>query len=399
MRARLLLSILLGVGLLAPTGPAHAEDVDTPPVRSFAASTDNLFGMAQQPGTGRLWTVEKQADTKILSFYEATATGFPTHGAVYDLTGCGTTFPAFNAAGSQIAIPCSGGSVLRYSVGPDAAVTPLNTLTGAGTAYGVAIAADGDVFVPDQAGDVVRVYEPGVSTAVPARTISGPSIDAPTDVFLGPDGNTYVLNNSGAPSVTVYAPGANGVTPPLRTITVPGGPTELYSLAVDDGGHVYVGGFSGGVMVFAPGPAGGSTPLRWLNGPATGLAGIVSIAIDRDRRLVVGEKGNRIATFPALVPYRPPVAVRSLKVGGAKTDMTRLVTWTAPAVSERPVTSYVVTVKKRSRTVLTKTVSARKLVLKRKKLPVGKLKVSVVARSSAGSSPAVTVRFTVKLPK
>ena len=104
-------------------------------------------------------------------------------------------------------------------------------------------------MVPEATANVVRVYEPAVSTSVPARTISGGAalLDFPTDTAIGPEGNIYVLNNGPTPStrtVTVYPPTANGAVEPVRTITIPF-VTDLFSLAVDDGGHVYVGGTGG----------------------------------------------------------------------------------------------------------------------------------------------------------
>jgi hypothetical protein len=260
---------------------------------------------------------------------------------------------------------------------------------------GASFAANGDVVVPNQAGSAVYTYKPELG-ATPYYTLTSADISGPSDTVVGSDGRIYVLNMSSS-AVTVFPGESAGFMPALRTIPVTGA-NELYSVALDEKDHVYVAGFSGGVVVY---PAGtGSIPLVRLSGPVSKLAGVTSMLVDPQRRVVVSELPGRVATFSPLVPFALPGAVRALAVSGAKTAKKRVVTWTVPtSAGDRPVTSYVVTVRKGTRTVLTRAVSERRLVLKRKKLPAGKLKVAVVARSAAGSGPAVTVRFTVKRPK
>jgi hypothetical protein len=314
-------------------------------------------------------------------------------------------------------VSCNG-SVSRFAVGADASVVALPSLTGTGNAYGAAVATDGDIVVPEATANVVRVYEPAVSTSVPARTISGGAalLDFPTDTAIGPEGNIYVLNNGPTPStrtVTVYPPTANGAVEPVRTITIPF-VTDLFSLAVDDGGHVYVGG-TGGIMVFAPGIAGGSSPIKHLYGPEANLANVISLGVNSSREVVVGEQGGmRVATFPPLMPLPPPPptppppttppltlpgAVRSLVVKGEKTDAKRKVVWRSPASpGDRPVDSYDVTVRKGSKVLFTDSVSTTHAVLKRARLANGKLKVTVRAHSPVGLGPPVTIVFRMAQP-
>jgi glucose/arabinose dehydrogenase len=97
------------------------------------------------------------------------------------------------------------------------------------------------------------------------------------------------------------------------------------------------------------------------------------------------------------VANQKPGKVRALKVEGAKAAKRRLVDWTAPRHNGGfPVTSYRVVVRKGTKLVLTKTVKASQLTLKRAKLPQGKLTVTVRATNKIGSGPGARTTFVVK---
>lgn len=80
-----------------------------------------------------------------------------------------------------------------------------------------------------------------------------------------------------APSVTVYAPGANGNVAPQRSIM--GKDTGLVNpngIAVDADGNIYVSNVSNGdrpdaIVVFGPGANGDATPRTTITGNLTGL--------------------------------------------------------------------------------------------------------------------------------
>lgn len=74
-------------------------------------------------------------------------------------------------------------------------------------------------------------------------------------------------------------------------------------------------------------------------------------------------------------------------------------TWRVPASNGgAAITSYRIVVKKGTRTLVARTVSAssRSVILKRAKLANGRNRVYITARNKVGSSPAVSVRFTVR---
>jgi hypothetical protein len=97
-------------------------------------------------------------------------------------------------------------------------------------------------------------------------------------------GNLYVANNVFSPSVTVYAPGANGNVAPLRIVN--GASTGLnspFGVAVDAAGNLYVannGGIPPGITVYGSGANGNATPIRTISGSNTGLnigAGFITV--------------------------------------------------------------------------------------------------------------------------
>lgn len=94
----------------------------------------------------------------------------------------------------------------------------------------------------------------------------------------------------------------------------------------------------------------------------------------------------------------PPGVARSLKVSGAVKAKKRIVTWLAPVVpgtSEN--LSYRVTIKRGSKTMLTKTVTALKLQFtKSKAYKAGKYTAFVQAGNSAGYATAVKKAFKIK---
>ena len=166
------------------------------------------------------------------------------------------------------------GSVTVYPAGSCGDVAPIETIAGSSAGFntvdGVGTDAAGTIFAAITLDDSIQVFAPGSNGNVaPEYIISGANshIDKPDDVVVGFNGKLYISNGYGAtvPSVTVYAPGAQGDATPLQDIA---GSNTLFQepddLSVDSTGDVYVTDASatGGAAVFewAAGATGNVAP-------------------------------------------------------------------------------------------------------------------------------------------
>jgi hypothetical protein len=175
------------------------------------------------------------------------------------------------------------GAITVYPAGSCGDVAPVRTIAGSSTGFnqvdGVGADAAGTIFAASTQNDSIQVFAPGSNGNVaPEFTISGASshVDKPDDVVVGFDGKLYVSNgfNATVPSVTVYAPGAQGNAAPLADIA--GSSTlmqEPDDLAVDSAGAVYVTDASAihgpAVLEWTAGATGNVAPNALLQGAST----------------------------------------------------------------------------------------------------------------------------------
>jgi sugar lactone lactonase YvrE len=134
----------------------------------------------------------------------------------------------------------------------------------------------------------ILVYSPrSAGDAPPVREIAGPQTGLASAMGIAVDrsGRIYVANNSVSkdsvvpiPSISVYAPDANGDVAPIRTLV--GTATRLSSpngVAVADDGTLYVLNADvptddqGSITVHSPAATGDARPERILVGPSSGL--------------------------------------------------------------------------------------------------------------------------------
>ncbi|HET9343756.1 MAG TPA: hypothetical protein VFO25_12655 [Candidatus Eremiobacteraceae bacterium] len=121
----------------------------------------------------------------------------------------------------------------------------------------------------------------------PVATISGPDTGLLFGVAgLSVDSNGYLYAATSAVgaspnAIVVYAPGANGDTPPARTLTASSyGGVWSVATAVDKNGDLWVANLNlTAIEEFAPGASGDAAPIRTIEGPATGLVKPSGIAI------------------------------------------------------------------------------------------------------------------------
>lgn len=283
-------------------------------------------------------------------------------------------------------------------------VAPLRVISGNNTgiswAQGLAFDAAGRLYVANREADSVTVYAPGASgNVVPLRTIAGAAtgLAAPVGIAVEADGTVHVSNLDAA-RITTFAPGATGNATPVRTIE--GAATQLdvvLDVELDSRRNLYVTdlGATPAVLVFARGATGNVPPLVRLAGGQTDLAGPTGVAVDaRHVVRVTNTATETVTTYAPLVPTTP-LAARSVKVSGKASAARRTVSWKAPTDTGGAPVSYVVTVKKGTKTLVTKRVTSTKVILQKKKLRTGKHIVTVVARNVAGPGPAAKTTFTV----
>ena len=389
------LLLALGAPLAADAGPpTQAQAAAVAPLRSFTTPTE-ARGVSVQPGTGDL--LVSGGDGTIRS-YPAGATGDQS-GAPLAQGLSGPMQGAFDSTGQLYVPEYSAGDVevidfgsAQYSLGLSGLVGPRQ----------VAVDSDDRVYVTSQGnGGEVVVKDPrtGVTTI---RGIGTSDLEGPIGVAIGPGERVYVLDqrSSGA-VVSVFAPWPNSAGA-LRTIVLPDSISEPSTLAVDDGGNVYVPNLDGQVVVFGPGASGNATPrvsrqLASSNGP------VIALSVISGRRVLLPEfPDGRISTFAPLVPYAKPGRVRSLTVSGAATARSRTISWMRPAsVGDRPVTAYVATVRRggASGTIVRRiTQPGGRWTIRTAGLRVGTYTAVVQARSSIGLGPAAARAFPVRRP-
>lgn len=218
----------------------------------------------------------------------------------------------------------NGSDVTAYSSGSRGDVPPIALTTDMGGPDGIARDSAGKIYVANSATNTIAVYPSDASGNVsPIAVIGGSNtgLADPIGVALDATDKIYVLNGFTS-SVTVYAPldADVGVLNEAPVATIAGSKTQLLSpsdIAVTGGGEIYVANHVGGpskprrfapgvVTIYSAGSNGNVAPTATISGLATALVDPVSIALDFQNNIYVGNAiGNTklVAWDPSIVTY------------------------------------------------------------------------------------------------
>lgn len=298
-------------------------------------------------------------------------------------------------------------SISVFNAGAHGNVAPIRVLRGATTGLDGPAGIDVErnrIAVANRDDHAVLVFDrEATGDTAPERRVAGSAtgISQPYRVVLAATGELTVGTWTG--QVHTFASGAGGNATPIRSLD--GGAGPVTGLAVTTDQHLYVTAqFSDTpVVVYGPGATGSSRPVARLEGELHDIDLPRGMTVRPDGQVVVtDEADDAIYTYRDLLATPPkrvrkPGKVRALKVAGGPRKARRAVTWRKPAVNGgAQVKKYRVIVKKGKRTVLKRVVKKRKVVLRRGKLPQGRLVVRVQARNKEGFGKARTKRFRVR---
>ncbi len=210
----------------------------------------------------------------------------------------------------------------------------------------------GSIYVTNPSTNTVAIYPANATGNVPPVEIIGGSktrLASPTGIAVDGNGRIYVLN-SGTSAITVYAlldigviGGGPGLLNQAPIAVIAGPKTKLkhpVALAVDGSGDIYVANQAGGpvvpgeklrqgtITVYPAGSKGNVAPSTTIKGSATGLIYPVSIALDANRNIYVGNLDTYVSKTlvnePSITVYpagsagnTPPNAV----IGGTNTGL------------------------------------------------------------------------------
>jgi sugar lactone lactonase YvrE len=206
-------------------------------------------------------------------------------------------------------------TVTSYPIGAAGNAAPTFGQTGLCTPFGIAVDSTNNVYITnvgtnDGYSSVTEYAAGSNGDTPPLNTIVGPhtGLDRPTGVAVS-GGKIYVTNygsyHGDVDSVTIYAAGVNGDTAPIATIS--GSNTRLSAparVAVDVNGNIYVTNPPDNtVTIYAPGSSGNVAPSNIISGFDTRLDFPVGLALDANANVYVANfdenNGSSIVEYAA----------------------------------------------------------------------------------------------------
>ena len=207
-----------------------------------------------------------------------------------------------SALSTALFVANGGNYVTIYPLGSSGNVAPIASIDGGATGLSspmsVALDPRGNIYVLNDQG------KPS-----PFATITGPNtgLKSSKSVAVDSAGKIYTASLESSfgcdANISVFHALSNGNVNPVATIC--GDDTHVsnpFGVAVDSSRNIYTTSLGGGglnsaaILVFAPGSNGDSPPLRTITGPNTGLTSPVAIALDSHSNIYVtsnDERGTR----------------------------------------------------------------------------------------------------------
>lgn len=160
---------------------------------------------------------------------------------------------------------------------------------------------NGSLYVANNGDGSLTTYAAG-SYSAPATTITTlDGLSTSNEIRVDGFGNIWAANQT---AIYEFAPNANGLATPTRTITLaspPVGFPGFGTLSIDNSGTIYATQADGTtIFAFASTASGSSTPVRTIAGASTTLVGANLMASDASGDLWVGD-----ATGESLVEFAP----------------------------------------------------------------------------------------------
>ena len=243
-------------------------------------------------------------------------------GVLSALAACSSNGPTGPGAGSSKLYVADATSnkiwIFAAEASHDVDAVPLATIEGSHTGLnvpeGVAVDATGRLYVSNFNSNTITLYAPGASgDTPPADVIAGfnTQLDHPLGLTFDAAGRFYVVNDlgPGAGAVTVYAAGAVGNVAPSASIGGPStGLNNPWGVAVDGAGRIYVSNPGAtSILIYPAGAAGDVAPAATIAGPTTGLNKPLGIVLDAPGRQHGGQQlyvgnfdGDAITVYSAV---------------------------------------------------------------------------------------------------
>jgi sugar lactone lactonase YvrE len=319
-----------------PTASAKPSPTATPTVGPSSAPTATPTPSPTPTVAPATVYYVDDAGTNQLTAYPFGATGDVAPARTVSGSNTGLAFPRrmlTDAQGDIIVANAQSGTVTIFAPAPNGNQMPARTLTNAVLAGvdGLAVDAAGNLYAAscaycylgNQNFDAISVFAPGVNgSTAPLRTIEGTNtgLSDPTDVGIDAGGTAHVTNY-GANTITSYAAGTNGNVAP--TATLGGASTAIANpecVAFDSSGNEYVcDSTTNAITVYPPGASGNSAPIRTLVGTATLLNDPTSIVFDTTGRMYVANPGGNTITVYAANAANNTAPIFS--IGGPNTNL------------------------------------------------------------------------------